>query len=167
MIGTLCATTGLLVGCTAPLPEVTFYGNGVAEDSAPGLWCRVNAAATAVACSVDRGDTGAAELSLGAGQGVVVNVPVGISDTPWTIVFRYTDAAGTEVDARTALFGAGELTAYELRPPAADDQLTRVEVQSGLTLVAGEAGGVDVAVLRSWVLVVRPSGSGSASGSAP
>ena len=119
----------------------------------------MNATATAVGCSVDRADNGAAELTLGAGQGVVVNLPSAVADTPWTIVFRYTDAAGTEVDARTALFGAGELTAFELRPPSGDDQLTRVEVQSGLTLVEGKDGGVDVAVLRSWVLVVRPSGA--------
>ncbi len=47
--------------------------------------------------------------------------------------------------------------AYELSAPAADATLTRVEVQSGLTLVAGNDGGVDVAVLRSWVLLVTPS----------
>jgi hypothetical protein len=149
----------LLVGCTAPLPDVTFYGNRTTSVTGPSLWCAVNPAATDVDCAVDRADNGAAKLSLRPGQGVVVSVPAEIADQPWTVVFRYTDGSGVEQDARSAVFLAGERHAYQLDPPAADATFTRVEVQSGLTLVSGTDGGVDIAVLQSWVLLVTAEAS--------
>ena len=155
------AGTGLFVlsGCTAPLPDVGFYGNRTSVSSGPSLWCTVDQGATAAACSIDLKDAAAARLSVGAGQGVVISVPKDIADQPWTVVFRYTDTGGSH-DARTAVFDPHTRFAYTLDPPAGA-QLTRVEVQSGLTLVQGGSGsgGVDVAVLRSWVLVVNPSGA--------
>ncbi len=149
---------GLLVtGCTAPLPDVTFYGNRTTSVAGPSLWCTVDATATTAACAVDRADVGAALLTLRPGQGVVISVPDEVAEQPWTVVFKYRQGAGAEQDARTAVFEPGAQHAYELSAPAADATLTRVEVQSGLTLVAGNDGGVDVAVLRSWVLLVTPS----------
>ena len=72
--------------------------------------------------------------------------------------------SGAEQDARTAVFGPGDQYAYELTAPAAAATLTRVEVQSGLTLVAAADGGVDIAVLRSWVLLITPETPDTASG---
>jgi hypothetical protein len=152
----LGAATLLLGACTAPLPDVGFYANRDATSTGPSLWCAVDDTATDVQCSVDIGDRNAVTLPIRAGQGVQVSVPGEVGDQPWTIVFRYTDAAG-EHDARTAIFGPGERLAYVLAAPAPDARITRVEVQSGLTLVQGASGGVDVAVLRSWVLLTSPA----------
>ncbi len=154
----------LLTGCTAPFPDVTFYGNRTTSVTGPSLWCTVNGTASAAACAVDRSDTGAASLTLRPGQGVVISVPEEVADQPWTVVFKYRQGSGAEQDARTAVFGPGDQHAYELTAPAADATLTRVEVQSGLTLVAANDGGVDIAVLRSWVLLITPETPDAASG---
>ena len=146
----------LLTGCTAPLPDVTFYGNRTTSVTGPSLWCTVNDTASAASCAVDRAEVGAATLTLRPGQGVVISVPEEVADQPWTVVFKYRQQAGPEQDARTAVFAPGEQHAYHLSAPAGDATLTRVEVQSGLTLVAADNGGVDIAVLRSWVLLVTP-----------
>jgi len=147
----------LLAGCSSPLPDVTFYGNRSTSVAGPSLWCAVNDTASAASCAVDRADSGAASLTLRPGQGVVISVPEEVADQPWTLVFKYRQGSAAEQDARTGVFGPGERHAYELSAPAPDATLTRVEVQSGLTLVAADDGGVDIAVLRSWVLLVTPA----------
>lgn len=139
-----------------PVPDVTFFGNRVASVAGPSLWCRVDATISQAVCAIDRADQGAGRLSLRPGQGVQINVPGQVGDQPWAVVFSYTDSTGQH-DVRTAIFSPGERLSYVLEAPSADARITRVEVQSGLTLVQASDGGVDVAVLRSWVLIVDPA----------
>jgi hypothetical protein len=145
----------LLAGCTAPLPDVSFYGGNATVATAPSLWCAPDADQTRVDCRVDTGDDGAPHLRLAKGGAVSVNVPAGVSNAPWVVLFQYRDANGTLQDGRGPLFASGLRQAYILHPPSADDQLVRVEVQSGLTPVATDTGtGVDYAATRTWVLLV-------------
>ncbi len=154
MPAAVLAVAGLLLGaCTVPVPDVTFFGNRVASVAGPSLWCRVDATISEAVCTVDRAEDGAARLSLRPGQGVQINVPGEVGDQPWAVVFSYTDDGGRH-DARTAIFPPGQRLSYVLEAPSTGARITRVEVQSGLTLVQGADGGVDVAVLRSWVLLV-------------
>lgn len=146
-----------LSGCSAPLPGVSFYGDRVNVVTAPSLWCAPDADVTTVTCAVDRGDTGAPHLRLDRGAAVSVNVPAGVAAAPWVVLFQYRDVKGATQEGRGPLFSADARQAYVLRPPAATDQLTRIEVQSGLTPVTSDAGtGVDYAATRTWVLLIDP-----------
>lgn len=145
----------LLAGCTAPLPDVSFYGADATVAAAPSLWCAPDADQTKVDCRVNSGDALAPHLRLARGAAVSVNVPAGVSNAPWVVLFQYKDAKGTLQDGRGPLFASGLRQAYILHPPSSTDQLMRVEVQSGLTPVATDTGtGVDYAATRTWVLLV-------------
>lgn len=158
--GRLLAAVGvpvalLLTGCTAPLPDVSFFGGDATVATAPSLWCTPDADQAKVDCRVDTGDDGAPHLRLDRGAAVSVNVPAGVSKEPWVVLFQYKDASGTLQDGRGPLFASGVRQGYILHPPSASDQLVRVEVQSGLTPVATNTGtGVDYAATRTWVLLV-------------
>lgn len=158
LVGLVIPAALAISGCSAPLPGVSFYGNRATVVTAPSLWCAPDANVTTVKCAVDRGDTGAPHLRLEPGAAVSVNVPAGVAAAPWVVLFQYRDAKGAAQEGRGPLFGPGARQAYILRPPTAADQLTRVEVQSGLTPVSSESGtGVDYAATRTWVLLVDPN----------
>ena len=141
----------LLTGCTAPRPEVTFYGNRSAVEAGPALWCQVNTADLQFECpTIDPAHY--VRLTLRPGDPVQINVPSDIGRQPWQVAFQYANAEGTVVEARTALFTAGQL-AYTLQPVAATDRLLHVEVQTGLLPTAD-----GVVVTRSWVLDVKAIG---------
>lgn len=145
----------VLGGCSAPLPDVSFYGGRVAVTGPPSLWCAPDQAQQKVDCRVDDGDDTAPRLRLARGAAVSVNVPAGVADAPWVVLFQYKDAKGTLQDGRGPLFGSGTRQAYVLHPPTATDQLVRIEVQSGLTPVSTDTGsGVDYAATRTWVLLI-------------
>ncbi len=147
-----------VAGCSAPLPGVSFYGDRHSVASTPSLWCAPDEDVTAVQCRVDTGDSQAPRLRLSRGAAVSVNVPAGVATAPWVVLFQYKDAKGAVQEGRGPLFGPGTRQAYILRPPSAVDQLTRVEVQSGLTPVSTETGtGVDYAATRTWVLLIDPA----------
>ncbi len=148
----------LLSGCTAPLPDVTFYGGRTTVAADPSLWCAADAAGSKVDCRVAKGDGDAPRLTVAKGHAVSVNLPATLGAAPWVVLFQYRDAAGATQDARGPLFAAGARQDYILRPPSATDQLVRVEVQSGLTPIATASGsGVDYAAMRTWVLVIDPA----------
>lgn len=154
---TACLAIGalLLSGCTRPLPTVSFLGNGTLVSAPPVFWCAADSDAEAVDCLANRSDDIAPRLALGPGQGVSVNVPAAVGLAPWVVVFRYRTAAGVEEELRSELFSSDARLQYELRLPAATDQLVRVEVQSGLTpMTAGSGTGVDYAALRTWVVLI-------------
>jgi len=158
-IGSIVVTAALLLsGCTAPLPDVTFYGGRTTVTADPSLWCAADAAGSKVDCRIDKGDGDAPRLRVTKGSAISVNLPATIGAAPWVVLFQYRDAAGTTQDARSPLFAAGARQDYILRPPSATDQLVRVEVQSGLTPIATASGsGVDYAAMRTWVLVIDPA----------
>lgn len=157
--GVLAVSSMLLSsGCSAPLPNVSFYGDRATVAVPPSLWCAADASLSRVDCRVDRGDTDAPRLRLGTGMAVSLNVPARVSAAPWVVLFRYRDAAGATQQARGPLFAAGAAAHWILRTPSASDQLLRVEVQSGLTPVSTATGtGVDYAALHTWVVIIDPA----------
>jgi len=153
-VAAVLAAGVVLAGCDAPRPDVTFFGNHTAIQTAPTHWCDVDEAASTVSCT----ETGIADvprLSLKPGQQVQINVPEAVGSTPWAIYFRYLDAKGELADGRSEVFSDGRL-AYTLQTLAPEDQLTYVEVQSAFVLVPGEQGGVDFAATRAWLLLIDP-----------
>lgn len=156
----MAAGVGVVVlsSCTAPYPDVSFFGNGAGVRTAPSLWCATNTAEGRLDCAVSRADDQAPTLDLAAGQGVSINVPAAVGNAPWVVLFRYVDAAGKVQEARGQVFAGGQTQQYLLQPPELTDQLSRVEVQSGLTPMGTDSGkGVDYAALRTWVLIVTPT----------
>ena len=153
-VAAVLAAGVVLAGCDAPRPDVTFFGNHTAVQTAPTHWCDVDEAASTVSCT----ETGIADvprLSLKPGQQVQINVPEAVGSTPWAVYFRYLDAKGGLADGRSEVFSDGRL-AYTLQTLAPEDQLTYVEVQSAFVLVPGEQGGVDFAATRAWLLLIDP-----------
>jgi len=150
----------LLAGCEAPRPDVTFFGNRTAVQTAPTRWCEVDEGARTVSCA-DADVADVSRLSLRPGQQVQINVPGAIGSTPWAVYFRYLDAKGKLADGRSEVFTDGQL-AYTLQTLTPQDQLTYVEVQSAFILVPGEQGGVDFAATRGWLLLIDPLPSGPA-----
>ena len=151
---TVAACCLVLAACDAPRPDVTFYGNRTAVDTAPTRWCTVDAAAQSINCT-DTAEDQVQRLELGVGQPVQINVPGAVGDNPWGVYFRYRNAAGELNDGRTEVFTDRQL-AYTLRPFSEQDQLVYVEVQSGYILMGGAQSGVDFAVTRSWLLLIDP-----------
>ena len=153
-VAAVLAAGVVLAGCDAPRPDVTFFGNHTAVQTAPTHWCDVDEAASTVSCT----ETGIADvprLSLKPGQQVQINVPEAVGSTPWAVYFRYLDAKGELADGRSEVFSDGRL-AYTLQTLAPEDQLTYVEVQSAFVLVPGEQSGVDFAATRAWLLLIDP-----------
>jgi len=143
-----------LTACQAPLPQVTFYGDRNAVESAPTRWCAVDTTAQQVNCTQASADQ-VQRLGLQAGQPVQINVPGDVGDQPWGVYFRYLDATGQLLDGRSEIFTDGRL-AYTLHPFHDDDQLVYVEVQSGFVLMAGATSGIDFAASQGWLLLIDP-----------
>lgn len=145
----------LLAGCTAPLPDVTVYGDRSVVTVDPSLWCAADTADSTVRCRVNSGDTGAPRLRLAKGSAVSVNVPAMVANAPWVVLFDYRDARGKEQQARGPLFASDNTQNYVLHPPDPADQLLRVEIQSGLIPMAAATGtGVNYAATQTWVLLI-------------
>lgn len=145
----------LTAGCTAPLPNITAFADGTRVVVPPTLWCVADSVQQQLNCSKDAGaPTGS--LTVPPGAGVSINVPAEIGAAPWVVLFEYTDANGKPDSYRGPLQTDGQLQ-YVLRPPAPTDQITRIEVQSGMTPVATDTGsGVDYAATHTWSIAVLP-----------
>lgn len=158
LIAAVGAGAVVLAGCTAPYPDVSFFGNGNGVTAVPSLWCAADSAQSRLDCTVSRTDAQAPRLDLGVGQSVSINVPAAVGDAPWVVLFQYVDVTGATQEARAQVFAGGQTQQYLLQPPDPGDQLSRVEVQSGLTPMGTASGtGVDYAALRTWVLIVDPA----------
>jgi hypothetical protein len=144
-----------LTACTAPLPDVTFYGNRAAVSSGPTRWCTLDYTAQTVTCTETPADQ-APRLSLRPGQPVQINVPSAVADQPWTVYFGYINEAGELQTGRSEIFSDGRL-AYTLHPFNETDQFVYVEVRSGFELTPGTAGGVEYASTQGWSLRVDPA----------
>src|SRR5690606_17178254 len=99
----------LLAGCGAqeppPPPEVTFTAG----------------AAGTVAAPVRR--------PVPPGTARQVAVPPELAQTPWQVVFSYTDAEGTPIDERSPVFAPGARSDWTLQLSAPEARLITAEVQ--------------------------------------
>ena len=145
----------VLTGCTAPRPEVTFYGGRTAVNVEPSGWCTVDTNALTVVCPPNPDAANEGHLTLGVDQPIQINVDSGISDQPWVVVFEYKDAKGVAQNGRTPVLSDGELS-YTLPGLGAGTQLTRVEVQSGLIPTQDATGATGITVSRAWAVVISP-----------
>ena len=137
------------------MTKVTVQAGSVTVTLPTALSCTGPTGATALSCSGGEDDTGAPHLTLAPGTPLDVSVPQDVGDTPWVIVFSYTDAQGRKQGDRTPVFAAKEKYSYHLTPPKGA-QLTRLEVQS-LIAAQGPDGGVEFPAVRTWVLVIDPA----------
>lgn len=153
LIGSLAAAAVLLTGCTVPRPVVTFYGNRTAVNADAALWCDADAKTLTLSCPAGEDVGKEAHLTLAAGQPLQINVPTEIGDTPWVVVFEYTDRAGKAQTGRTEIFTDNRLS-YTLPSLGGGVQLTRVEIQSGLVPALDSTGATVFGATRTWVLVV-------------
>ena len=148
----LLAAAGVtLAGCAAPAPPtVTFYAAGKTVVTGPAQHCDVQVEN----CSAD--PDAHAVLRVPPGSPLQISVDSHVGETPWQVVFRYRDAAGTPIEGRSAVFyGESKRLAYTLRLPATSAQLETVEIQQfGGVLAARQDGGVDFITRGTWVLSV-------------
>ena len=152
LVGLVVGGALLLSGCTAPRPEVTFYGNRTAVTVQPELWCQVDVKALTFDCPTAPATGNDGHLRMAPGQPLQINVPTDIGNTPWWVVFEYKDAAGAAQSGRTELFTDNRL-AYTLAL-GAGTQLTRAEVQSGLVPTQDSTGATSISASRTWVVLI-------------
>ncbi|MFB9908876.1 DUF2771 family protein [Allokutzneria oryzae] len=147
----LAAAGATLAGCAAPTPpNVTFYAAGKTAVTGPAQHCDV----LVENCTADT--EAHAVLRVPPGKPLQISVDSHIGETPWQVVFRYRDAAGTPIEGRSAVFfGESQRLAYTLRLPTDTAQLETVEIQQfGGVLAARQDGGVDFVTRGTWVLSV-------------
>ena len=143
----LIATALLGGGCGAPPPQVTFRAGGASVTARPAQYCDLKL----TDCS---GDAGAAvQLAVPAGSVLDVEVPDGVAEAPWHVVFSYRDAGGQQVDARSPLLAKKERS-YTLTLPEAADQLITAQVQQfgPAPQINEQTGEIEFPVRASWVL---------------
>lgn len=155
LAGLLAVGALLLTGCTAPDPEVTFYADRVADRVGPAQYCDAQISHCAAHPEA------AAVLRVPPGTSLQINVPSEIANTPWQVAFGYRDAAGQQLQGRTAVFTpAQHQLSYVLRLPDPGDQLETAEVQQfGAGLLAPETAdqtgtGFEFVIRATWVLSV-------------
>jgi len=154
-LGSLVAlVAGLLVltGCTAPRPQVTFYGNGSTDRVAPAIWCAVDRTAMTVDCPDKADEAQTARLSLRTGDGVEISVDPDVASASWGVLVKFVGPTGVTESATLGPFTDGRLTTTVVPDPTA--RITSIEVQSGL-IQALDNDGKTVATYatRSWVLI--------------
>lgn len=149
-VGVLAAAGLFLSACgAAPLPEVSFYGNGAWTTTAPARWC-VQDEQLRYSCPDQLSDV-IATLTLGKGQGVQIGVPREVSDQFWVVYITYLDADGVQQAERTPLFRPDEMITYRaLVKPG--EQILEISVR---TLIPTSADELDT--LNTWVLAVTPA----------
>jgi Protein of unknown function (DUF2771) len=148
--GLVLATAVLLAaGCgTGEPPEVTFTAGSASVAARPAQYCDLKL----TECSDDA--AAPVQLAVPAGMPLVVEVPGGVSEAPWHVVFSYRTAGGEQVDARSPLFPAEERDDFTLELPAPDDRLLAAQVQQfgPAPRINEETGEIEFPVRGSWVL---------------
>lgn len=150
----LISLLALVAACSRG-PDVTDVTVTVGETAVvlpAALTCITPTGATELACAGGDNDDEAPHLAVAPGTPLTISVPRSVGDTPWVVVFSYTDAAGQPQGDRTAVFSPEQHYTYQLTPPDGA-QLHRLEVQS-LTAAPGNDGGIEFPVVGSWVLLV-------------
>ena len=142
----------LAAGCgTAGPPRVTFEAGTASVQAGPTQYCNDEF----TDCRND--DAAPVEMVVPPGTALRVSVPSEIAETPWHLVFRYRDAAGTETDGRSPVLSQQDDYALEL--PAPTDRLITAEVQQfGPPPQANpNTGEIEFPIRASWVLRARAS----------
>jgi uncharacterized protein DUF2771 len=140
----------LLAGCAGeepPPPQVTFAAGAASIVARPAQYCDVEMTEclTDVAAPV--------QLAVPPGTPLQVTVPPEIAQTPWQVVFSYTDAAGAQTDERSPVFAPDERSAWTLALGAPEDRLLTAEVQQyGAPQPNPQTGEREFAIRASWVL---------------
>lgn len=157
-IGSGVALALALAGCTAPRPDVFFYGDQKVVKAAPLFWCQGDTKTGFSDCVTEKANR--VQLRLAPGEPVLVELPTDVAATPWQVYARYVDSAGKPGEVRSTLFSDGKLT-YTLRPPGAGSQLTYVELQAlpvpvqNINSNPNSGGGIDFAFTRTWGAVIE------------
>ena len=94
------------------------------------------------------------QLAVPAGTPLQVNVPDGVAEAPWHVVFSYRNGGGQQVDARSPLFAAKQQRDYTLTLPEPTDRLVTAQVQQfgPAPQINEHTGEVEFPVRGSWVL---------------
>ncbi len=142
-----------LTACTAPHPEVAFYGDSSQAAAGPIQWCTVSVT-DQVSCPIDTQNVAA--LALPKGDPVLVEVPTDVASGLWFATIRTTSDGTHLTDVRTGVFRAGELTAT-VRPPVGS-WIVYVEVNAGPILLQAQDGSVEYGWKHSWAAQVDPIG---------
>ncbi len=152
----------LLAGCAAteppPPPQVTFTAGTASIVARPAQYCDVEL----TQCLTDV----AAPVQLGVPPGTLlqVTVPPEIAQTPWQVVFSYTDATGAQIDERSPVFSPDGRRAevapdqvslyWSVQLPAPTDRLLTTEVQQygPPPQPNPRTGELEFPIRASWVL---------------
>jgi hypothetical protein len=155
---TLLALVLAVAGCSSgsDVSKVTVTAGSATVVLPAALSCVSVTGATALSCAGGDNDATAPHLTVAPGTPLTVQVPTSVGNTPWVIVFSYTDSNGKQQGDRTAVFPPQQRYSYQLTPPAGA-QMTRLEVQS-LTAAPAPSGGVDFPAIGTWVLLIDPIG---------
>lgn len=140
----------LLTSCATeqPPPQVTFAAGAANAVARPAQYCDL----ALTECTTDV----AAPVSLAVPPGtpLQVTVPPEIAETPWQVVYSYTDGTGQPVDERSPVFGPDERGAWTLQLPAPPARLLTAEVQQygPPPQVNAQTGEDEYPIRASWVL---------------
>ena len=143
------ASALLLAGCgTGEAPEVTFTAGSTTVTARATQYCDLEL----TECAEDA--AAPVQLAVPAGAPLLVEVPDGVSEAPWHVVFSYRNAGGEQVDARSPLFPAEERSEYTLELPASGDRLLAAQVQQfgPAPRINEDTGEIEFPVRGSWVL---------------
>lgn len=147
LLAAVLLAAGGAAGCSADPPQVTFAAGAATVDARPARYCDVKL--------TDCADDPAApvRLAVPVGTPLRVAVPDEVAQAPWTVVFRYRDAAGKEDQARSPVLAKQERD-YTLNLFAPTDQLLTAEVQQfgPAPRIDEQSGEVEFPVRGSWVL---------------
>jgi hypothetical protein len=137
----------LTAACGTSAPQVTFSAAGTSVAARPAQYCDLKLAD----CSGDAGAT--VQLVVPAGTPLQVDVPDGVAEAPWHVVFSYRDPTGQQVDARSPLLAKKERS-YTLTLPDATDRLITAQVQQfgPAPRIDQQTGEIEFPVRGSWVL---------------
>ena len=149
----LAALALTLTACTAPYPEVAFYGERSQASAGPIQWCTVSVT-DQVSCPINKDNVAA--LALPKGDPVLVEVPTDVASGLWFATVRSTSDGTHLTDDRTGLSTAGQLSTT-VRPPAGS-WIVYVEVNAGPLLLQAQDGSVLYAWKHSWAVQVDPIG---------
>jgi uncharacterized protein DUF2771 len=142
----------LLAGCGTtdppPPPQVTFTAGTASIVARPSQYCDIELTQclTDVAAPV--------RLAVPPGTPVQVTVPPEIAQTPWQVVFSYTDATGAPTDGRSPVFVPNARSDWTLALGAPENRLLTAEVQQygKPTEPNPQTGERDFPIRASWVL---------------
>ena len=151
-VAVVIAVVVVLVATSGPSSpgEVTFTARGVSETADPTAYCDLGV----TECETD--PDAVVSLSLPPLTPLDVDVPEGVSSTPWQLAFTFRDATGAEQSGRSPVFAPGALTSYTLALPDPRLQIERVEVQQYGARLVQTAEGPGFSTRSTWVLAAAP-----------